>query len=67
MEYQLIPIVSDRDCLFRFVSYLTFGTQKHRNTQFTVVNLVINNWDTYKKFVISDFSYRLPIYAVKPR
>jgi len=49
MEYQLIPI--------------QFGTQEeHRNIRLRVVNMVVNNWEVYKEFVIGDLSYRLPIY-----
>lgn len=63
MKYQLIPIVGDRNCFFRFILYLVFGTQeKHRNIRLKVVNLVINNWDVCKEFIIGDISYKLPIY-----
>lgn len=58
MEYQLIPIPGDGNCLFRSVSHLIFGTQEqHRNIRLRVVNLVVNNWDVYKEFVIYDLSY----------
>jgi hypothetical protein len=61
MEYQLIPIAGERNCLFHSVSYSIFGTQEeHRNIRLRVLNLVINNWDVYKEFVIGDLSYRLP-------
>jgi hypothetical protein len=63
MEYQLIPIPGNGNCLFRSVSHLIFGTQEeHRNIRLRVVNLVVNNWDVYKEFVIGDLSYRPPIY-----
>jgi len=63
MEYQLIPIPGDGNCLFHSVSHLIFGTQEqHRNIRLRVVNLVVNNWNVYKEFVIGDISYRLPIY-----
>ncbi|XP_060861897.1 uncharacterized protein LOC132938958 [Metopolophium dirhodum] len=46
MEYQLIPIPGDGNCLFRSVSHLIFGTQEeHRNIRLRVVNLMLMSLD----------------------
>lgn len=64
MEYQLILIVGDGNCLFPSVSYIIFCMQeKHRDIRLTVDKLVINNWVIYKKFFIGDLSYGLPYWA----
>ena len=63
MEYKLIFIIGDGNCLSRSMVYVIFGIQeKHWDIRLRVANLVINNWEIYKEFVIGDILYRLPIY-----
>jgi hypothetical protein len=63
MEYQLILILGNGNYLFSSVVYIIFGSREiNRDIQIRVVTLMIDNWEMYKKFVIGDFSYRLPIY-----
>lgn len=63
-NYETLTILGDGNCLFRALSYGLYDTQQyHANVRSSIVSEVVQNWDTYKHFIIGDTAYGANIYS----
>ena len=54
-----IKIIGDGNCLFRCFSVFLYKTQNvHMKIRLSIVNNVINNWNTFRNFIIGNSYYR---------
>ncbi|QHB21754.1 vp80 [Artaxa digramma nucleopolyhedrovirus] len=50
-----VPMLGDGSCVFRSISYVLYGDQsRHAEVRNAVVEYILNNWDTYKYYLVKD-------------